>query len=1019
MPRSQPVLILLVCLSLGFSFVFPMFDRRWTAEAWTIEGSKVYINDTKVYMSADPHTLTQSGFVLFNFTLKVDPHDTLDFVWGFDTSLVRPRGLSLWTNYTHTVKKTVPVEHWGTLTIYNVTSYYSIGIAHYYEYTVDYGNSNNTYLYWVNYTVGVNHSLCHYILAFSQFQSLGKGTYRLSGNYNAMEEVTTYPRFFDWLGIGDIPSVIHYDYDGFNTWYLIENASIIPGVRYSARSFMDVNPSSSGKYGWAVKPHSQTIAEAISHGNFYYLDPWWNALWTREKVITVTNPTANYQMRLNVTYDSDMQNDFDDLRFVDSDGSTALPYWIETKVNSAYALLWVKLHDTDTSINMYYGNAGATKTSNGTATWDYFLDWSTNKSSLFTKYYKTNSYDSIRYASLGLHFNLTATNGYRLLYDVTNTWRNLGNYGTGCGLLLLDSTGQSKRESAGCIGTVFYVDGRITQKTYFSHFGYTAVGRYSTGDNSSYLYPVAVKHTYNIVTTSSLSSSKVTLGSSQGTQKMLMLLTKNISNHNMTTLGYDSAYQQTGTGGVDYWVYKSANGSIQYGAYYPGRTGQLRNENKWVAIGKYQATEPTGSFGPELLSVSWQTKQSGWDTFRNTASWLTKGSGYNSFQNIASYTTKVSGYNTFGNSSAWVDTVSGYNSFGNTASWMTKTSGWNTFLFASSWLTQQSGYSSFGNISGWKDTAQGWSSFGNISSYATAMEGWNSFLNQSSYASIEQGWNTFGNLSIWEEITQGWNTFDNTAYWTGIQQGWNTFNNSIGWVPIEQGWNTFGNQSSWVVLTQGWNTFKNTSYLVITYLYPDNGSLVCPTCYDPDSNDTAMVFAVNISQTNGTLMDIIWSTWNGTVLGELHNKGNGTWHILPTEDIITYPYDSIFNYTVNVTDGAVTVTKVISFGTDTEVNCMQFLWNIPQFGMLIVVMLFMFFFYVGYKEEKRSAGAFLLVAGMLLLGLCVFAYSLLPAVLIGLILIVSIFVVLLGINKWLLKPHLDKKEAMKKKARPN
>lgn len=373
--QRKRLTIIAVAIVLSISSLFGVFlFPSPPAHAWVIEGSKVYINDTKVYMSADPHTLTQSGFVYFNFTLKVDPHDTIDFVWGFDTTMVRPRGLSLWTNYTHTVKTTVPVEHWGSVTVYNVTSYYSIGIAHYHEYTVDYGNSNNTYLYWVNYT-GTNHSSQHYIIAFSQFQNLGGGTYLLSGHYDAMEEVTTYPSFFDWLGIGDVPSVIYYDYDGFNTWYLIENASIIQGVRYCTRSFIDINPSSAGKYGWAAKPHSQTIAEAISLGNFYYLDPWWNASWARYKMITISNPSANYQMMMNVTYDSDMQADFDDLRFVDGDNTTVLPYWIENKVNSSYARVWVKLNDTGASINMYYGNNAATASSNGTNTFIFFDDF--------------------------------------------------------------------------------------------------------------------------------------------------------------------------------------------------------------------------------------------------------------------------------------------------------------------------------------------------------------------------------------------------------------------------------------------------------------------------------------------------------------------------------------------------------------------------------------------------------------------------------------------------------------------
>ncbi|MCD6422243.1 DUF2341 domain-containing protein, partial [bacterium] len=62
---------------------------------------------------------------------------------------------------------------------------------------------------------------------------------------------------------------------------------------------------------------------------------WWNSAWTRRRNITIdntqnSNTLTNYPVLIRVPYDSDMQTDFDDLRFVDSDDSTELSYWVES-----------------------------------------------------------------------------------------------------------------------------------------------------------------------------------------------------------------------------------------------------------------------------------------------------------------------------------------------------------------------------------------------------------------------------------------------------------------------------------------------------------------------------------------------------------------------------------------------------------------------------------------------------------------------------------------------------------------
>ena len=86
---------------------------------------------------------------------------------------------------------------------------------------------------------------------------------------------------------------------------------------------------------------------------------WWDANWLKKKQIT--NLTTDYII-LNVSYDSDMQADFDDLRFTNSVEAIEMKYWIESKINSASAIVRVNITG-QSSIYMYYGNAGASTTS--------------------------------------------------------------------------------------------------------------------------------------------------------------------------------------------------------------------------------------------------------------------------------------------------------------------------------------------------------------------------------------------------------------------------------------------------------------------------------------------------------------------------------------------------------------------------------------------------------------------------------------------------------------------------------
>ena len=102
------------------------------------------------------------------------------------------------------------------------------------------------------------------------------------------------------------------------------------------------------------------------------------ASWTKYMKININSSTGtltNYAVPINITYDSDMQTDFDDLRFYAEDDTTELDYWLEEKVDSQWAYVWVKVDTINSSIYMYYGNPSAASASNGENTFLFFDDF--------------------------------------------------------------------------------------------------------------------------------------------------------------------------------------------------------------------------------------------------------------------------------------------------------------------------------------------------------------------------------------------------------------------------------------------------------------------------------------------------------------------------------------------------------------------------------------------------------------------------------------------------------------------
>lgn len=136
-------------------------------------------------------------------------------------------------------------------------------------------------------------------------------------------------------------------------------------------------------------------------------EPWITG-WTYRREVNIayqgSNTDANHPIFVNVSYNTHMQTDFDDIRFTDNDKTTLLDYWLEVKSDSSYASFWVAVLDAITanmSFYMYYGNSTVSSASSGTDTFLFFDDFELNNMS---RWYDAGAYwstvsDRVKYGS--------------------------------------------------------------------------------------------------------------------------------------------------------------------------------------------------------------------------------------------------------------------------------------------------------------------------------------------------------------------------------------------------------------------------------------------------------------------------------------------------------------------------------------------------------------------------------------------------------------------------------------------
>jgi hypothetical protein len=131
--------------------------------------------------------------------------------------------------------------------------------------------------------------------------------------------------------------------------------------------------------GWTPASQDITVLTYAGQAAREDLGPW-----TDNAPVTVDNPgggeLVDFQVALTLNTAAlvtlgKMNADGSDIRFVDADGTTPLPYWIESGINTDTTRIWVKIPRIppgEKTIRFYFGNPAAPPLSSGTHTFDFF-----------------------------------------------------------------------------------------------------------------------------------------------------------------------------------------------------------------------------------------------------------------------------------------------------------------------------------------------------------------------------------------------------------------------------------------------------------------------------------------------------------------------------------------------------------------------------------------------------------------------------------------------------------------------
>lgn len=327
----------------------------------------------------------------------------------------------------------------------------------------------------------------------------------------------------------------------------------------------------------------------------------WLSGWQYRRAITITNSAStsltDYQVKITIDTASlisagKMRSDGGDIRFTSSDGTTLLSYWIESGINTASTVIWVKVPSipasSSTTIYIYYGNPSATSQSSGANTFIFFDDFNTLNTTKWDTITFNNGALSVSSGQLVL--NVNNANGYSGAGVISKS--------TFSGTYLAIET-LMKRNTGKKIGElglfVSFVNKAYRDTTYYGHY-------YSNSASVNYIGAMAMIYEYTaggwrlaVGYDDKTANGPTTLPTWDGVWVRISCFVNNLNKITKANFTY-SGQTATLTTASGTNVISPLYLQIYYVDYQQSNTQSYVD---WVAVRKWYPTEPSTSIGSE------------------------------------------------------------------------------------------------------------------------------------------------------------------------------------------------------------------------------------------------------------------------------------------------------------------------------------------------------------------------------------------------------------------------------------
>jgi len=363
-----------------------------------VDGIHVKLSSTEVAIDVWPHT-SSGGWVYINFTAKSWSAAT-DLLWGFDSDMCKVSKFQVWNP--HNV--VTPGNS-------SIAEYYYAPLDKVFKYPSPEGNMT------------VRASDYKFILQIprgkteTQLDGRSKEAQRFYANEGAVlfyhlvngSWVLTENRDFDtcnnrgenrWY-TWHTTALVEWDawkesafqkskfrFNGMTDWATVP-VQLNGQKSYYARFWLDVLPrlpeesGGLGEYFVGLKQSADSVVDSLRFKKAQLLDPWWNSTWTYKVKLTIDATKIDADLTdfpVTVFFDSgnmnwtNVQDDLDDFRFVDSSETTLLDAELESYTVDTDAVIHVRIPSvddtTDTDFYCYFGNPTASSAWDAEGVWD-------------------------------------------------------------------------------------------------------------------------------------------------------------------------------------------------------------------------------------------------------------------------------------------------------------------------------------------------------------------------------------------------------------------------------------------------------------------------------------------------------------------------------------------------------------------------------------------------------------------------------------------------------------------------